>query len=87
MSDVELVHPVPVEDVDAYTRALAVTFLHDPDSEEARRFAEAMRITWQPDRRWAARADGIVVGTLGTLPLRMTVPGPAAARARSRPTG
>ena len=38
MTGVDIVHPVPVEEVPAWAESLSVTFLEDPSDEGAQRF-------------------------------------------------
>ena len=75
MTGVDIVHPVPVEEVPAWAETLSVTFLEDPSDEGAQRFTARMQRDWLPDRFWGARAGGRWVGTLGAWPRTLTVPG------------
>jgi predicted acetyltransferase len=75
MSDVEIVHPVPVEEVPGWAETMAITFLSDPTDEGNRRNVERLQRSWLPDRFWGARADGRWVATLGGWPRTVTVPG------------
>lgn len=77
MTDVEIVHPVPVEEVPAWAETMAITFLEDPTDERHGRFVDRLRRDWLPDRFWGARAGGHWVGTLGAWPHTLTVPGGA----------
>jgi predicted acetyltransferase len=75
MTDVDIVHPVPVEEVPAWAETLTITFLNDPTDEEHQRFTVRMQRDWLPERFWGARAHGRWVGTLGAWPRTLTVPG------------
>jgi len=75
MTGVDIVHPVPVEEVPAWAESLSITFLEDPSDEGAQRFSARMQRDWLPDRFWGARAGGRWVGTLGAWPRTLTVPG------------
>lgn len=75
MTDVEIVHPVPVEEVPGWAETLAITFLDDPSSDESARWIEKMSRWWLPERFWGVRAGGRWVGTLGAWPRTLTVPG------------
>jgi predicted acetyltransferase len=74
VSEVEIVHPVPVDESPAWIAAMSTTFLEDAPAVAASN-AEWRRRMWIPQRRWGAYADGRWVATLGTLPLSVTVPG------------
>jgi predicted acetyltransferase len=75
MTDVDIVHPVPVEEVPAWAETLSIAFLDDPSDEPSQRFTARMQRDWLPDRFWGARAGGRWVGTLGAWPRTLTVPG------------
>jgi predicted acetyltransferase len=75
MSDVDIVHPVPVEEVPAWAESLSIAFLDDPSDEGSQHFTARMQRDWLPDRFWGARAGGRWVGTLGAWPRTLTVPG------------
>jgi predicted acetyltransferase len=73
VTDVEIVNPVPVDQVEPWFTSMIVTYLGDPAE-----FApgQAMRVaTWEPDRAWGARADGRWVATLRTVAHQLSVPG------------
>ena len=76
MSDVEIVHPVPADEIRNWLVNVATTFLDDPEAENFDRFVEAFEREWDSVRSWGARAHGRWVGTLATEPHRLTVPGP-----------
>jgi predicted acetyltransferase len=71
---VEIVHPVPVDEIEQWAATMATAFLDDPSDEGHRRGVERMRLMWDAERRWGARADGQWVGTLGTWERTLTVP-------------
>jgi predicted acetyltransferase len=75
MTDAEIVHPVPVDEVPAWAETLSISFLDDPSDERSQRFTARMQRDWLPDRFWGARAGGRWVGTLGAWPRTLTVPG------------
>jgi len=75
MSDVEIVHPVPVEEVAGWVETMAITFLENPADEQHRNWIDTLRRDWLPDRFWGARDRGNWVGTLGSWPYHLTVPG------------
>jgi len=74
MSDVEIVHPVPVEEVAGWAKPMTVTFLGNPTGDAHEKWLDAQRRDWLPDRFWGARDQGNWVGTLGSWPFRLTVP-------------
>jgi predicted acetyltransferase len=76
VTDIEVVNPVPVEEVRGWLANTATTFLGDPEGDEIDRGIEAWRRDWPADRIWGARADGRWVATLATVPRAITVPGP-----------
>jgi len=73
---VEVVCPVPVDEVEAWVRAFAGPLLVDPTTENYTRLVERRRRSWLPDRAWGARDDGRWVATLATDPQRLSVPAP-----------
>jgi predicted acetyltransferase len=75
MTDVDIVHPVPVEEVPAWAETLTINFLNDPTEEGHQRFTTRLQRDWLPDRFWGARAGAHWVGTLGAWPHTLTVPG------------
>jgi predicted acetyltransferase len=75
VTDVEIVNPLPVDQVEPWFKSMIITYLGDP-AEFAP--AKALRAaTWEPERAWGARADGRWVATLRTVPHRLSVPGTA----------
>jgi predicted acetyltransferase len=72
---VELVNPVAAEEIEAWARAMATTFLHDPTASEATWQVGILRDRWHPERAWGARERGRWVATLRTEPRSMTVVG------------
>ena len=74
-NDVEVVHPLPVEHVEAWAATMATTFLDDATSDDRRRRVESLRLSWDPERRWGARDGEAWVGTLGSFERTLTVPG------------
>lgn len=74
MSDVEIVHPVPADEIRNWLVNVATSFLDDPAADNFERFVEAFEREWDTVRSWGARAHGRWVGTLATEPHRLTVP-------------
>jgi predicted acetyltransferase len=76
MTDVEIVHPLPADDLEGWTETMAISFLdYSGRNEQSARRLEALRRDWLPDRFWGARQGRQWVGTLGAWPARLTVPG------------
>ena len=75
----EIVNPVPAEEIPGWTRALAATFLGDPDGAGTARRTELLRRGWEPERAWGARERGRWVATLRTEARSLTVPGAGSA--------
>lgn len=75
----ELVHPVSIEHVAPWARAIATTFLHDPAGPEADRNIDMLRRRWEPERTWGAREGDRWVASLRTESRTVTVPGLGAA--------
>jgi predicted acetyltransferase len=78
VTDIEVVNPVPVDEVRPWLTTMATTFLSDTAGEDFDRDVEAYRREWFGDRAWGARAAGRWVATLATEPRVVTVPGPNA---------
>jgi predicted acetyltransferase len=74
VSDVEIVHPVPVDDGETWAAAMRTTFLLDP-TDARPGDAEFRRGFWRPERRWGAWSRGRWVGTLATFETALTIPG------------
>jgi predicted acetyltransferase len=76
MTDVEIVHPMPADELDGWTETMAITFLdYSGRNDQSARRLDALRRDWLPDRFWGARAGVQWVGTLGAWPARLTLPG------------
>ena len=76
MSEVEIVHPVPSDQVVDWSAQMMTTFLADP--AESRGWAQwRSEHGWAPERAWGARDRGRWVATLRTLETTLTVPGGA----------
>lgn len=71
---VQIVNPVPVDEVPAWLTTLATTFLRDYRGETAERRAAARALNWIPERAWGARDGDRWVATLATQPRRLTLP-------------
>jgi hypothetical protein len=76
VTDIEVVSPVPVDEVRPWLATLATTFLEETEGDEFERYVEGRRRSWDTLRTWGARADGRWVATLGTEVRGITVPGP-----------
>lgn len=75
MTEIEIVNPVPAEEVDGWRATLSTTFFGTSRGEQEQRRTENLRRGWLPERSWGARAGGRWVGTLRTLPRTVTLPG------------
>ena len=62
----ELVHPVPAGEAGPWTRAMATTFLGDPDGADTRRHIKLLTRRWDAARTWGVRDRGRWVATLRT---------------------
>ncbi|MDT4938336.1 MAG: hypothetical protein QOG80_2007 [Pseudonocardiales bacterium] len=78
MTDIEIVHPVPVAEVRRLLSTLATTFLDEAQGENFERYVVAWTREWDLVRPWAARDDGRWVATLITEPHRLRIPDGAA---------
>lgn len=78
VTDLEVIHPVPVDEVRPWLANAATTFLGDSVGEELERWVEAWRRDWPSERIWGARADGRWVATLATEARSISIPGPDA---------
>jgi predicted acetyltransferase len=79
VSDIELINPVPVDEVEPWLANLSTALLGDPYGDDFPRRVARWRSDWIPERSWGVRANGRWVGTLATDPKTMTVPGPVGA--------
>lgn len=75
MSGAEIVHPLPADAVEGWAATMMTAFLGDASGEDFQRIVEILRRSWDPERRWGAREGSRWVGTLGSLPNTLTVPG------------
>jgi predicted acetyltransferase len=75
MSDIEIVNPVPPDEMVGWTATLATTFLRKPDPEGIEAMAGFWADRLEPARTWGARAGGRWVATLATEPRLLSVPG------------
>ncbi|MDP9092093.1 MAG: GNAT family N-acetyltransferase [Actinomycetota bacterium] len=76
MSEIEIVHPLPVEEARPWARTMATTFLEETQGDEFERYLDSLRRDWAADRTWGARAHGRWIATLATNARAITVPGP-----------
>jgi predicted acetyltransferase len=76
VSEVEIVNPVPVDDIEAWFTSMVTTFLDDPSDIASQLPGRAL--SWDADRAWGARADGRWVATLRTEARDLSVPGAGA---------
>ena len=74
-SKVEVVNPVPADEVPAWIGAVATSFLDDPAGAGTNRWTDVIGRRWDPSRAWGGRDHGRWVGTLRTEPRSLTVPG------------
>ena len=74
-SEPELVNPVVVEDVPAWTRAMVTTFLGDPGGAQTARRIDILTRCWEPARAWGVRDRGQWVATLRADKRTLAVPG------------
>ncbi len=72
----DFVHPLPVEEVGPWVRAMSTTFLHDPHTPDVQGWIEQLAARWDEERAWGFRDRGRWVATSRTEPRRLTVPGP-----------
>lgn len=77
----ELIHPVPVEEVEAWAATMATTFLADRGTMRAQGWVDQLVERWDPDRSWGVRDRGDWVATLRTEPRSLTMPAPPEERA------
>jgi predicted acetyltransferase len=73
----ELVNPVPVEEVEPWLAALVTTLLGSPWDDNFARRVERWRRDWLAERTWGVRDHDRWVATLATDPRTLTVPGVA----------
>jgi predicted acetyltransferase len=71
----ELVNPIPAEEVPGWTRAMATTFLGDPDGPQTARRIDVLGRSWEPARAWGVRDRDRWVATLRTETRSLSVPG------------
>ena len=64
-----------MDEVPAWARSLATSFLEDPGSSETDRWISVTERLWDPPRAWGARDHGRWVGALRTELRSLTVPG------------
>ena len=74
MADVEVVHPVPFDEIERWQHTLSLTLLFDPTSDEHELVLQRRRRMWDQLRSWGARDGDRWVGTLGSLELALSVP-------------
>jgi len=71
----ELVNPVAAEETPGWARAMATTFLVDPDGPQTARRIGLLTRDWDPTRAWGVRDRGRWVATLRTEERALSVPG------------
>ncbi|MEP7021422.1 MAG: GNAT family N-acetyltransferase [Pseudonocardiales bacterium] len=76
MSDIEVVSPVPVDELRPWLASLATTFLDDSEGDTFDRMHERWCREWDLVRSWGVRANGRWVATLATEPRTISIPGP-----------
>ena len=72
----EVVNPVPVEEVDPWTRSMATTFIQNPGGDSVQGWVDQLRRRWQPERTLGVKDRGRWVATMRTEPRQLTVPSP-----------
>lgn len=72
----ELVHPVPVDEAEAWLGALATTLLGTPWDDVFPLRVDRWKREWDDARTWGARDRGRWVATLATDAATLTIPGP-----------
>jgi len=75
VADIEIVHPIDIDEASAWFASMATTFLLDPDPAEREASDAKRRRGWPGIRHWGVRADGRWVATLGTMTRSLSVPG------------
>lgn len=75
--EIEVINPVPADEIAAWARPMSTTFLRDPADAESERRAGLLARVWDPTRAWGARTHDRWVATLRTEPRQLTVPGVA----------
>ena len=75
VADIEIVHPIDVEEASAWFASMATTFLARPQSSGSGADDAKRRRGWSSIRHWGVRADGRWVATLGTMTRILSVPG------------
>jgi predicted acetyltransferase len=83
-SAAELVNPIAPEEIPAWARSMATTFLGDPAGPDSARRRGLLESVWDSDRAWGARAQGRWVATLRTETRMLSVPGAGTATADLR---
>jgi predicted acetyltransferase len=71
----EVINPVPVDEIPAWARAMATTFLRDPHDPGGERHIQLLTRAWEPERAWGVRDGGRWVATLRSERRALTVPG------------
>lgn len=71
----EIVNPVPADEIRSWSRAMATTFLRDPDDPGSERQIDRLTRVWEPERAWGVRDGGRWVATLRGMGRGFTVPG------------
>ncbi len=71
----QIVHPVELEDVPSWLRAMATGFHEDAGGGRVDRWAQVLARLWEPERAWGARDRDRWVATLRTETRTLTVPG------------
>ncbi len=71
----EPLNPIPADEVAGWSRAMAATFLQDPDGAQSARRVDVLTRVWDPARAWGVRDRDRWVATLRTEQRLLTVPG------------
>jgi predicted acetyltransferase len=74
VSDIEIVHPIAVDEVRPMLATLATTFLDEAEGDNFETYVTAWTREWDLVRPWGARDAGRWVATLITEPHRLRIP-------------
>src|SRR5690349_2176091 len=75
MPGAEIVNPFAVDEADAWMHQLVTTLLGNVNDTDYPQRVDWWKSKWIPERTWAVRDRGRIVGTLATEPRTVTIPG------------